>query len=107
MTFVVGLQLFVLPEVVINGLNFSLECKANAISANINIENPSQNLVSCRPTSVLLNASCTDPAYSIDEESKTVSMTKEATNLDQGKWECIHTTSTQESASTNITVERK
>lgn len=107
MTFVVGLQLLILPGVVINGLNFSLECKANVISENINIENPSKNVVSCNPTSVYFNASCPDPAYSIDEVSKTVSMTKEATNIDQGKWECKHTTSPPESASTNITVESK
>lgn len=102
---IASLQLFVTPGVVINGLNFSLECKANAISANIDIENPSRTVVSCRPTTVLLNASCPDPAYSINEESKTVSMTKEATNMDQGEWECVHNISPSERASKNITVE--
>lgn len=106
MTFVVGLQLFVLPEVVINGKNFSLECKANVISANILIENPSKRVVSCNPTGQLLNASCTDLAYTIDEESKTVSMTKEAANEDQGNWKCTLTSPFQ-STSKNITVQSK
>ncbi|VDI68260.1 Hypothetical predicted protein [Mytilus galloprovincialis] len=104
MTFVVGLQLLVIPDVVINGKNFSLECKANDISENINIEEPSGNVVSCIPTDIF-NASCEEPQYTIDEESKTVSMTKEADKDDHGNWKCTHTTSPPESTSTNISVE--
>lgn len=107
MTLIVGLQLFIKPEVVINGLNFSLECKANKISRNINIRDPDGNVVSCRPTGIS-NASCgTNPAYSIDEETNTVSMTKVAANADQGEWRCTHTTSPPESTSTNIINEGK
>lgn len=100
-----GLQLFIKPEVVINGRNFSLECKANNISANINIRDPDGNVVSCRPTGIL-NASCgNNPAYSINEETKTVSMTKVAAIADHGVWECTHTTSPPESTSTHIIVQ--
>lgn len=101
---IVGLQLLIIPEVIINGLNFSLECKANKITANINIADPSEKVVSCFPTNPFLNASCSNPAYIINEEANTVSMTKEATNVDQGEWKCTHTTTPPESITKSIPI---
>lgn len=106
-TLIVGLQLLIIPDVTINGLNFSLECKANNITANINIQTPSGNVVSCNPTTSHLDASCPDPKYIIDEEANTVSMTKEAANADQGTWTCTHATNPLESASKTISIDSK
>lgn len=103
MIFIVGLNLTIVPEVVIKGLNFSLECKANDISKSIHIEDPSGNLVICYP----IDASCTDTAFVIDEEAKTVSITKKAVNADQGRWTCTHTTSPPESISTSNMIESR
>lgn len=104
---IVGLQLLIIPEGTINGLNFSLECKANNITADINIKAPSGNVVTCNPTTQHVDASCPDPQYTINEETNTVSMTKEAANVDQGEWTCTHTTVPLESASQSITVNSK
>lgn len=101
------MQFLFIPEVPINGTHFSLECKVNNITADINIEKPDGNVVSCNPTYPDLEASCVDPAYIINEEAKTVSMTKEASNADQGEWKCTHTTDPPESASKSITLDSK
>lgn len=99
--------MLILPGVIINGLNFSLECKANNITTDINIEDPLENLVICNPKSSYFNASCGNSAYIINEETNTVSMTKEASNADQGEWKCTHTTSPPESTSKNISIDSK
>lgn len=99
--------MLIIPEVTLNGLNFSLECRVNNITANINIQKPSGNVVSCFPKNEHFNASCVDPAYIINEEAKTVSLTKEASNADHGEWKCTHTTSPPESASNSITIYSK